>query len=126
MNDHGKVELHGEVELGTQDRKLLIQILVTEQIKTELADGHDPAVIQRSNAQHFRCVITPVLGVKGMNTHGITHFGEAIRQGADGGNLTGFDTGVQQRLHPSDPPSLSNRLKILLEGLKNDVTVTVD
>ena len=61
-----------------------------------------------------------------MNTHGIAHLWKAIRQRANGRNLSGLNAGMQERFHSGITPALSNCLEVLLKGSEDDVTVTVD
>ena len=45
VNDHRQVQLHRQIQLRTQHSKLLIQILFTEEIEPEFADGDYPIVL---------------------------------------------------------------------------------
>jgi len=64
--------------------------------------------------------------VKRVDTNRIAELGKPIRKSANRRDLTGFDTGVQQRHHARVPPTLSNLFEVLIKIPKNDVTVTVN
>ena len=105
VNDHRQVQLNRQVQLRAQHSKLLLEILVSEEIEAEFADGDHPIILQSCPAQHRHRVVPPMLGVQWMDADGITHLRESIRQGADRRNFGGFDAGVQQSADPSFTPT---------------------
>jgi hypothetical protein len=60
-----------------------------------------------------------------VDTHRVAHFGEAIRQGADGRNLARLDTGMDQGPHPGLAPAGCNPINIGVELSKNNVAVGI-
>jgi hypothetical protein len=91
----------------------------------QLADGHDPIVSHGGFPQHRHRIGLPVLGVKGVNTHRIAHFREAIRQGTNGWNLTWLYAGMDQGTHPSLPPTGGNPIHIGVELSENNVAMGI-
>jgi hypothetical protein len=125
MDDHGEIQLAGQIKLGPQHGQLLFKILLAKEIQAQFTDGNDPIVGQGSLPQHLRRISLPVLGVQGVDTHRVAHFGEAIRQGADGRNLARLDTGMDQGPHPGLPPAGCNPINIGVELSENNVAVGI-
>ena len=105
MNDHRQVQLHRQIQLRTQHSKLLLQILVTEEIESEFTDGDHPIILEGRPTQHSHRVIPPMLGVQWMDADGIAHLRKPISQGADRRNFRGFNAGVEQSTNPSLTPA---------------------
>jgi hypothetical protein len=78
VNNHRQIQLYSEIQLRLQHRQLLIQVLVSKQIETELANSDDPGIIFDSGAQNINGIGGPMLRIKRMNSHGVTHFREAV------------------------------------------------
>ena len=94
MDDHRQIQLPGQVKLGTQDSQLFVQVGLAKQVQAKFADGDNAPVILSGLTKNLRCICLPVLGIEGMNTNGIPHFWEAIRQGSDCRNFSGLDAGM--------------------------------
>jgi hypothetical protein len=126
VNDHWFVEFNRQVQLGAEHIKLLIKVLVSVQIKTKFTDRHHARIGLCRLSQLNGCGCRPMLGVKRMDAHRVTHFGETICQGADRWDLTRLNTGMQEGHHSSFTPSRSNIVEIFLEITEDNVTVAVD
>jgi hypothetical protein len=50
VNNHRQIKLHSEIKLRLQHRQLLIKVLVSKQIETQLTNGYDTGIVFGSGA----------------------------------------------------------------------------